>query len=362
MIEWVGTVAASLCCLMSAATLLALLETDKWWIRVLDFPRLQIATVLFVGLAVYGATRPAGIAAMLLIAGSAAALAWQVRVILPYSPLWKRQMTATPSRPNAERVRLLIANVLQDNRDTARLLRLAEETDPDLILLTEIDDRWARALEGLTKTHPHTILEPRANTYGMGLYSRLSLIGGEVRHLLDEDIPSIRTRVALPGGTEFTLWAVHPSPPRPGDDTDERDAELLIVAREVAEASGPAIVTGDLNDVAWSATTSLFQRISGMLDPRVGRGMFATFNANWPLFRWPLDHLFASRDWTLGEFRRLGPIGSDHFPILIELHHQPRAARHQEGPQEEPGDAEKAQEHIDDGRDAAADPPKPVSP
>ncbi|WP_421999354.1 endonuclease/exonuclease/phosphatase family protein [Reyranella sp.] len=354
MIEWIGIGAAVLCGLMTAATALALIDTDKWWIRVLDFPRLQFAAVLLGALVVTAATRPGGAVALAVLAAGGVALAWQVRVILPYTPLWKRQMRAAPGAPDAERVRLLIANVLQDNRDSARLLRRIEETDPDLILLTEIDGRWTRELARLAETHPHTILEPRPNTYGIGLWSRLRLAGGEVRHLLYDDIPSIRTQVALDSGATFTLWAVHPSPPRPGDDTAERDAELLVVAKEAAATPGPAIVTGDLNDVAWSETTSLFQRISGLLDPRVGRGFYATFNANWPLLRWPLDHLFASRDWTLGEFRRLGPIGSDHFPILVELHHHREAAAGQERQHEKPGDAEKAEEHIADGREAAS--------
>ena len=174
---------------------------------------------------------------------------------------------------------------------------------------------------------------------------------GKVRYLVDEKIPSILTRVALPDGTLFSLWAVHPSPPRPGDDTEKRDAELLIVAKEAAKVAGPTVVAGDLNDVAWSSTTTLFQEISGLLDPRIGRGLYSTFNANWPLLKWPLDHLFASREWTFGEFRRLEDIGSDHLPILVELCHQPQAAAMQSGNKPEPGDAEEADEHIEDGRE-----------
>jgi endonuclease/exonuclease/phosphatase (EEP) superfamily protein YafD len=354
-ILWVGRAAGFHCLLMSAFTALAFVETDEWWIRVLDFPRLQIAAVLIVALLVYWWARRGGTGAVVVAAVSLAALAWQVWMIVPYTLIWPQQMIAANACADKQRVRFLMANVLQENRNSQGLLHIAEKADPDIILLTEIDPWWAREVGGLARTHPRTILEPLSNTYGIGLYSRLSLTDGEVRYLLDDDIPSIRTRVALPDGTVFSLWAVHPSPPRPGDDTDERDAELLIVAKEAVGNSGPAIVAGDLNDVAWSLTTTLFQEISGMLDPRIGRGIYATFNADWPLLKWPLDHLFASEEWTLGEFRRLEDIGSDHYPILVELCLQPQAAAIQDGNKPEPGDVEEAEEHIEEGREAVGE-------
>ena len=57
---------------------------------------------------------------------------------------------------------------------------------------------------------------------------------------------------------------------------------LIAVARSIAETAQPVVVTGDLNDVAWSATTRLFRKISGLFDPRVGRDMFNTFHADYP--------------------------------------------------------------------------------
>ncbi|MFM9858438.1 endonuclease/exonuclease/phosphatase family protein [Pseudoxanthobacter sp. M-2] len=356
-IRWVGRGAALVCLMMVTATALALIETDVWWIRVLDFPRLQIAVVLAVALVAFWWAGARDAFAGVIAIASLAALGWQVLMIAPYTAVWPRQMLAATACPEGARVRFLMANVLQDNRGSQAVLQLVRDTDPDVVLLTEIDQWWADEMAGLTASHPQTILEPRSNTYGMGLYSRLPLQDGAVRYLLEDDIPSIRTRVALPDGTIFTVWGVHPAPPRPGDDTDERDAELLIVAKEAAEASGPAVVAGDLNDVAWSSTTTLFQKISGLIDPRIGRGLYATFNANWPLMKWPLDHLFASTEWTLGEFRRLPDIGSDHFPMLVELCHQPQAAAVQEPVEPEPGDAEEAQEHIGEGREAATEDP-----
>jgi endonuclease/exonuclease/phosphatase (EEP) superfamily protein YafD len=141
---------------------------------------------------------------------------------------------------------------------------------------------------------------------------------------------------------------VHPAPPSPteNDESTERDAELLVVAKSVAGLDTPVIVAGDLNDVAWSTTTRLFRKISGLLDPRVGRGMFNTFHADFWFARWPLDHLFHSRHFTLSFIRRLPSYGSDHFPVLVELTYDRATGARQQGLRPDADDLELAQEKI----------------
>jgi len=179
----------------------------------------------------------------------------------------------------------------------------------------------------------------------MVVYSKLPLEDLEVKRLVEDEVPSVWARVPLPDGPRMQLVCVHPRPPRPGipQDSDFRDAELMLVAEALEDVERPVVVVGDFNDVSWSYTTDLFQKVAGLLDPRQGRGMFTTYHADHKLLRYPLDHVFHSDDLGLVDFRVLGHTGSDHFPLLAELAYQPDL----EDEQEEPDASEGQREHAD---------------
>jgi len=67
-----------------------------------------------------------------------------------------------------------------------------------------------------------------------------------------------------------------------------------------------------------------------LLDPRIGRGLYSSFHAHYPLVRFPLDHVFHSNHFRLAELKRLPNIGSDHFPIFISLMYEKTAELMQE--------------------------------
>jgi endonuclease/exonuclease/phosphatase (EEP) superfamily protein YafD len=341
--------------LLILATALPFVRTGAWWIRVFDFPRAQIAVAVLVVLAggsfVYQAS---SLIDNLVLIGLVLSLLYQAWRIFPYTPLASPQVVHDPASEPGSNIRLLIANVLMDNRRAGDFLALVRANDPDLVLAVETDDCWDRQLAALDRDYPFSVKRPLENTYGMHLFSKLELGSPELRYLVEDDIPSIRTAVRLRSGDWIGFHGVHPRPPRPAEDTEQRDAELLIVGKEVAAKPGAAIVAGDLNDVAWSHTTRLFQKISGTLDPRVGRGMFSTFNAKWPLLRWPLDHVFHEAPFALVEMRCLGFFGSDHFPVLAELCYRPELAPRHDAPEADREEREEAQEMIEEGKAAAA--------
>jgi endonuclease/exonuclease/phosphatase (EEP) superfamily protein YafD len=318
--------------LMMAATILPIFRSEAWWVRIFDFPRLQITLFFALIFILYlGVREDPSIADNVFLLALSACLGYQLYRMYPYTPLSPKQVQRSQRATPESTISLLIFNVYMENRNARRILDVIREHDPDVILTVETDSWWERELAALAASHRYTVKQPQANTYGMLLYSRLELIDPRTEFLVEDDIPSIHAGVRLRSGERIELRCVHPRPPAPAERerTTERDAELLIVGKALKGKDVSAIVIGDLNDVAWSHTNDLFQSISGLLDPRVGRGFFSTFNANWPLLRFPLDHAFCSRDFRLVNFKRLRHCGSDHFPVLVQLSLEPDAKAEQ---------------------------------
>jgi endonuclease/exonuclease/phosphatase (EEP) superfamily protein YafD len=343
------------------ATLLPLLRKTAWWVRVCDFPRIQIVAGLLLGLLLLQAPSPAlqlpypHLATLLVLA----AVAYQATRIWPYTPLHRKQVYDSQRLASDanNHISLLVTNVLMYNRDASRCLGVIRQYSPDVVLAVETDDWWLSQLALLGQEYPHTCHAPLPNTYGMLVFSRLPLREKEIQYILDQDIPSFHGRVELPSGVLVALHFVHPKPPAPKESktSTHRDAELLLVGRAIQHHDGPTIVAGDLNDVAWSHTSELFRRLARLLDPRVGRGLLPTFHADYKLLRWPLDHVFHSAHFRLQQLERLPHIGSDHYPIFIRLSYEPQGWQAQEQALEAP-DAEDHLEAREKIKEAATEP------
>lgn len=344
--------------LVVVLTFWSLIPRDEWWIRGADFPRLQILAIgilafilLLFSPADWDMARELSLVALI------AALAYQLKMVLPYTFLWKKQVQTVPAadlKPDRQ-ISLIVSNVLTPNTQYHLLIEQILTLKPDLVLTLETDQRWQQALEVIEAEYPYRVPIPLDNLYGMHLYSRLKLLKPEVKFILSDEIPSIHTTVVLPSGQPVQLYCLHPKPPSPTEAKDStlRDAELLIVGDQIKELDQSCIVMGDLNDVAWSRTTRLFQRISGLLDPRVGRHYVNTFHADYPFLRWSLDHVFHSTDFALIKMQRLPHIGSDHFPIYVELQSGRKFEQQQQELEQTDADEQEAQAAIQEGIEKA---------
>ncbi|MBA1227294.1 endonuclease/exonuclease/phosphatase family protein [Pseudomonas stutzeri] len=348
--------------LFAFVTLLPLWRHRAWWVRVWEFPRLQLATLLAVLLVAQAPLLDYGQPWHLLASlTSAACLIYQLWWIAPYTRLWRNEvLRAEPEAPGS-RIRVMATNVLGPNRQAECLLALVHEYRPDVLVTLETDSWWEAHLDQLSDDYPHSIRCPQDNLYGMHVYSRLPLEEPELKFLVENDVPSMHARVRVDDSLSVRMHFLHPAPPSPteNDESTERDVELLVVARSIQHSDDPIIVTGDLNDVAWSPTTRLFRKISGLLDPRVGRGMYNTFHAHHWFLRWPLDHFFHSAHFRFVRLLRLPDIGSDHFPVFIELQYDPKHTEEQQGLDADRDDQRQAAETIAEDPATSQDVPQP---
>lgn len=308
-----------LAAIVIVGTYLPLIPTHAGIVRICDFPRPQLliaGAIALVGLALTTSWQswPFWVAAGLLVP----ALAFQAVRIFPYIPLLPAP-TRAPEDPGTPKLSLLMSNVQRVNRQSGTLISLLRDYDPDVVFIVEIDDWWREQLQPIIERYPHVTALPQDNGYGMIFMTRLPVEHCEIRRLVRADIPSLRAKLSLEPGKSFYFYGIHPEPPGPVQDAEDRDAELMIVARQMRDDGEASIVAGDLNDVAWSRTTASFQRVANALDPRCGRGLYATFHADYWFARWPLDHLFHTRQFATHEIKVLPHIGSDHFPVYARL-------------------------------------------
>jgi len=350
--------------ILVVVTLLPLWRHEAWWVRSLDFPRLQFFCVALLLLLVETALLDfSQINAWLLFIPGIGCLVYHGWWILPYTRWFKAEVRSTGRSDAHPSVRIMTANVLMTNRNAEAFRELVREMAPDVLVTLESNAWWQSQLDLLDSDYPFTIKCPLENLYGMHVYARFPLKDSQIKYLVEPDVPSMHTLLRLPSGDDIRMHFLHPAPPSPTENeaSSERDAELIVVAKSVAETDAPVIVTGDLNDVAWSETTRLFRKISGLRDPRVGRGMLNTFHAGYWFIRWPLDHVFHSDHFCLVDLRRLRRFGSDHFAILTELALVPGNEAEVNGLEADRADVAWANTKVDRHEVSKSDVPKPES-
>lgn len=333
--------------IITTLVFLPLVRNNYWIFRSLEYPRFQkfiLAICCLIVWGIYSAIFQRY--DLIAIAVLTVATIFLTAKIWPYTKLCSTEVKSLKSFDKNRSIKVFAANVLQDNRQYDRILQQIKQTDPDIVFLLETDKGWADGVKELKSLYQYSLEEPIDNTYGMLFYCRYEVIKAEIKYIVKDDIPSLDAIIALPDGTHVQVWGLHPEPPVPNESltSTAKDKELMKVALKAKDCKLPVIVMGDLNDVAWSYTTSLFRRTSKLLDVRKGRGFYSTFSAKSRLIRFPLDYIFCSNDFGLVNMVRLPYNGSDHFPILTHLVYHPPIKKEQ--PEQQP-DADDIQDAVE---------------
>lgn len=227
------------------------------------------------------------------------------------------------SASNNDRISILLSNVEMSNRNSKKIIEIIKDKRPDIFLAMETDQWWDVQFTFLQKEYPYSQKTINDQTYGMILYSKFPMDKVEVDYLNNENVPSFQTTLHLKNNKTINFHSVHPVPPTYFDDLPDNEGKkaraLERLGEEIKDAQQPILIAGDLNDVVWSKVDGITKTKNILFDVRVGRGFYNSFNAKNILMRWPLDHIFVSKEFQLKKLERLEEIGSDHFPIYAEL-------------------------------------------
>ena len=302
-------------------SVLPFFRNQHWVFRVPEFMKIQILVLQGIVFSASIIFAEKNFWMWLLNAVQFILILYHLYILIRYTKFYKKKEVKKKSSASAT-VKVISVNVYQFNKDFNKFHDLIRKYNPDIFITMESNADWEQANRKLEREYPFTEKVTLENTYGMHLYSKIPFVKSTVHFFVADDVPSIEARFKTADGHDFVVFAVHPPPPSPTEETTskERDGDLLCVAKKIKEHPVPSLVIGDFNTVAWSVTSILFRKTSELIDARVGRGIAATFHAKYWFFRVPLDLLFHSPEIFVEKLETLEHIGSDHFPILCEFH------------------------------------------
>lgn len=306
---------AMMALVLAAASLI--LASSPWigaWIPAVDLLSPAWPLALILALAALAVVRLRGVVAAMALA----ALGLCVPTLLAIP---RPDENMSQSQGNAIRLRVVTHNVWAANTDPAGTVAALVASDADLLLLQEVDQKFAGALPLLRRFYPFS--NPCNQYCSLAILSRYPIERVRYGFRRPDGTPIgpglIQTRVHLPTGIIFPIATIHLPRGRPLQE-DKRQRLTLAMAVQTADMRS-LILAGDFNLVPWSSRLK-------WLDAAMRPMRRATATPSWPAraldHRFPLplvpiDHLYAGPNWALVAARRLDRTGSDHYPIAVDL-------------------------------------------
>lgn len=214
---------------------------------------------------------------------------------------------------------VITANVFMQPDAMARLGALAEQEQADLVAINETSPRFA--VQDFEAHYPAFDRLRAAQDGQPEAYEtrKLTLLSRKPVDQLGKVTPAQTAGRGLMFADLTGEWdgtrvvITHPLIPVSASWTQARN-KLLSIAGDTAADADSFILMGDFNTTPWSAT---FRDLPGKRagDPR--------FSATWPTF-FPamgisIDHILASDNLELVEFKVLESVGSDHYPLMAKF-------------------------------------------
>ncbi len=237
--------------------------------------------------------------------------------LVPIVPLFLSPAEAAPHTAHGA-LRLLSLNIFGFNRDYDRMLAYVQRELPDVLVLLEVTPDWMPAVRRLSASYPYQRINAGNDTTGIAMMSRVEPRQSETVDLGHHGVPSYLLTFEH-GSGKISVLGTHLNWPMSGPASHIRNTQLAALARLVRAHPLPLVVMGDLNTTSFS---SHFQRTlrEGGLQPCVpGAGLTPTWPAYFPPLLIQIDHCLASAQVQAWNFKVGDYLGSDHYPISVEV-------------------------------------------
>lgn len=225
---------------------------------------------------------------------------------------WGRQ-----SVPNAKTSRIMLLNVYTQNEEVEKVRNEIVTTDPDLLILQEIDQQWIKDLQWLDSIYPYSYTFPRSDNFGIGMWSKTAFKKAALEYVGEAGLPSINAMLPI-GDTVVQVIATHPLPPVGKTNAAYRNEQLSLVPQLIVKEH-PTIIVGDLNSSCWGYNFKKLLKESGLNNSAKGFGFQPTWPSGSPLLYTAIDHLLHSDDIVIADRQIGNNVGSDHLPLVVDF-------------------------------------------
>lgn len=212
-------------------------------------------------------------------------------------------------------LRILSFNVLARNENFAEVVEFIRQAEADLVVLHEASRPWVEALAAADLDYTMSV-----NRHPNDIYSSLVLAPADASVESFGFRPRDPRAVAIELEAGISVLAIHPLSPYSAERASIRDEQLLWARDWILDQVGPVIVTGDFNATPYSYSYRNLRAATGLHDSIRGFGLELSYPAEAsPIFQVAIDHLLYSDGLEIVD-RRLGPaMGSDHYPLTVDL-------------------------------------------
>jgi endonuclease/exonuclease/phosphatase (EEP) superfamily protein YafD len=221
-------------------------------------------------------------------------------------------------------LKVLQFNIWYLNKDVAGTVAWIEQEDPDIIVIEEGYARSGGTARALRGRYPHvtTCDDPRPCS---------TMILSKIAPTAEGGLATRGSQSWLSGawatypgnGRPFTVIGVHYTWPWPAGPQQQQTLRLNNVVQGFPKED--LIVAGDFNSTPWSFSLKKQDRLFGL--ERRTRGVFSWpagyvserlgIKAPFPVLA--IDQVYAGSAWRTVSVRRGPKLGSDHYPVVIEL-------------------------------------------